>query len=102
MNLPINLDTVYQPSSKVVPRKIRNKLIIVPIEDGVANFDDAMFSFNETGTVIWEYIEKKLNLGQIIAALAEEYNADTEKIETGVLSLVTILLEKGIISPCPN
>ena len=92
-----NLQTIYAPSEKVVPRTIQGKLIIVPIEDGVANFEDAMFSFNKTGTRIWECIEQKQTLGEIIHTLQDTYNADADTIEQGVLKLIDTLLEKGII-----
>ncbi len=94
----MKLETTYAPSEKVVPRKIKDKLIIVPIEDGVANFNDAMFSFNETGTKIWECIEQKKSLEEIINTLTETYNADTDTIQQGVLRLINTLLDKGIIT----
>ncbi len=97
MGNDFNPETVFSVSDKVVPRKIKEKLIIVPIEDGVANFNDAMFSFNDTGTRIWQCIEEKQNLETICTTLAKEYNADRERIEQGVIQLVQTLLEKGII-----
>lgn len=97
MGSSINPDAVYVVSEKVVPRKIKDKLIIVPIEDGVANFNDAMFSFNGTGARIWECIEKKQTVASICATLAQEYNAEQEKIQQGVENLIHTLLEKGIV-----
>lgn len=102
MEHQLNLNSTYQPSDKVVPRKIRDKLLIVPIEDGVANFDDAMFSFNETGEDIWSCIEQKLSLDKIIETLTEDYAAPRDQIESGVVKLITTLLEKGIIIECQN
>lgn len=97
MNKNINSATIYTPSEKVVARKIQGKLIIVPIEDGIADLNDAMFSFNETGTRVWECIEQKKNLAEIYTVLDDEYNADNTRIEQSVLKLVNTLLEKGII-----
>ena len=94
----LNLDTVFAVSEKVVPRKIGEKLIIVPIEDGFANFNDAMFSFNETGARIWECIEQEMNLQNICSTLVSEYNAEQLQIEKGVRKLIHTLIEKGIIS----
>ncbi len=102
MDIKINRNIVFIPSEKVVPRKIKDKLIIVPIEDGVADFNDAMFSFNETGTKIWECIEQRKSLQEIVSILSDEYNADTSRIEQGVLKLVTTLVEKGIIKEWKN
>jgi len=98
----MNKNSVYTPSDKVVPRRIKNKLIIVPIEDGVADFNDAMFSFNETGTKVWECIEQKKSLEEIISTLSNEYNADTDRIEQSVLKLITTLIEKRIIEEWKN
>ncbi len=98
----MNLKKTYTPSEKVVARKIQNQLIIVPIEDGVADLNDAMFSFNETGTRIWECIEQKHNIEEICSALGAEYNADKSSIEQSVLKLVSTLLEKGIIEEWKN
>ncbi len=97
MNNEIDLRTIYTPSNKIVPRQIKNKLIIVPIEDGVADFNDAMFSFNETGSKIWECIEQKQSLDKICSSLRTEYNADKFTIESGVIKLINTLVEKGII-----
>ncbi len=98
----MNSKTIYTPSEKVVSRIIKGRLIIVPIEDGVADLNDVMFSFNETGTKIWECMENKLNLEQICTALAEEYDADMDRIEKSVLKLVNTLLEKRIIVEWKN
>ncbi len=72
------------------------EIVIVPIESGVADFSDAMFSFNETGAVAWKCIEQK-TIGQICAAIAEEYDSGMDQIERGVKKLVTELLEKELI-----
>ena len=102
MNKQINPDIVWKPSDKVVPRKIKDTLIIVPIENGMANFNDVMFSFNETGTKIWECIEQKLSYKKICSTLAAEYEADLDRIEQGVMNLLNELLEKGIVEEWKN
>lgn len=97
MNVKLNPDSVFVPSDKVVPRLIRDKLIIIPIEDGVADLNDAMFSFNETGTLIWECIEQKKTVRQINETLVAEYDAAPDQIENGVTGLISTLLAKGIV-----
>jgi hypothetical protein len=97
-----HINAAYEPSEKIVPRLIRDRLIIVPIEDGMADFSDAMYSFNETGTRIWECISERQPLDVICRSLAKEYDAEPERIREGVLSLVTTLLEKGIVREWKN
>ena len=90
-------DTIYIPSEKIISRDIMGKMIIVPIESGIADLDDAMFSFNETGTIAWKCIEQKKTVKQICSAIAQEYESDMDRIEKGVIELIDTLLEKGII-----
>ena len=98
----IGLNRKYAPSEKIVPRRIQGKLIIVPIEDGVADFNDAMFSFNETGGIIWDCIEQRQSIEEICATLAGKYRADMDEIRQGVVKLVNTLLKKGIITEWKN
>jgi len=98
----IQSETIYEPSPKVVPRRVKDRLIIVPIEDGVADFNNAMYSFNETGTRVWECIEQKQDMKTICDILAHEYDADKDRIKQTVSKLITTLLEKGIIIQCPS
>ncbi|WP_320040608.1 PqqD family protein [uncultured Desulfobacter sp.] len=93
----MDLDTIYAPSEKIISRDILGEIVIVPIESGIADFSDAMFSFNETGALAWKCIEQKKTIRQICSAIAEEYDADTSRIETGIKTLISELLEKGII-----
>ena len=66
-------------------------------QNGVTDFSDSLYTLNETGTRIWQSIEKKQPLEAICRELSQEYNADRDKITQGVLNLVETLLSKGII-----
>ncbi|MBU1340343.1 MAG: PqqD family protein [Proteobacteria bacterium] len=90
-------DTIYTPSQKIICRDIMGTMVIVPIESGIADFNDVMFSFNETGTIAWKCIEQNKTVKQICSAIALEYESDMDQIEKGVKELIDELLEKGII-----
>jgi len=93
----ISLDDVYIPSEKVVARNIEGELIIVPIEDGVADFNDALYSLNETGRKMWELFNSNTSLGMICNLLAEEYNASLEKIQKDVFNMIDKLSDMKMI-----
>lgn len=93
----MNPDTIYTPSEKVISRDIMGKLVIVPIESGIADFNDAMYSLNDTGTLVWQCLEQKKTVGRICAAVAREFEADAALIEQDVKNLLHTLLEKGMI-----
>jgi|WetSurMetagenome_2_1015567.scaffolds.fasta_scaffold1278649_2 hypothetical protein len=93
----ISSEDVYVPSEKVVARNIEGEIIIVPIEDGVADFNDALYSLNETGRKMWELFSSKTSIGMICAQLAEEYNAPMETIQADVLKLIHKLADMKLI-----
>jgi hypothetical protein len=93
----ISLEDVYVPSEKVIARNIEDEIIIVPIEDGVADFNDALYSLNETGRKIWEQFSPETTLGMICSRLTEAYNASIETIQEDVFNLIDKLGEMGII-----
>jgi hypothetical protein len=93
----INLKDVYVPSEKVIARNIEGEIIIVPIEDGVADFNDALYSLNETGRQIWEQLSPETSLGMICTRLAEEFNGSMETIQADVFNLMYTLSDMGII-----
>lgn len=96
----MNTVTKWEPSNKIVARQIRGKLIIIPVEDGVADLNDVMFSFNSTGASIWKCIEQKMSFKEMCSSLQEEYSADQADIEAGAHKLIATLLDKGIIIEC--
>ncbi len=90
-------DTIYTPSEKVICRDIMGKLVIVPIESGIADFNDAMYSLNDTGSLVWKCLEQKKSVAEIIFAVAQEYEADEALIAQDVKTLLHTLLKKGMI-----
>lgn len=97
MKPDIHQKDVYVPTDKVVAREIEGELIIVPLEGGIADFDDALYSFNETGRRIWDLLSTGIPLGRICEQLSEEYDAPKETIQNEVISLAQKLLEMKII-----
>ena len=93
----IKLNSVYVPSEKVVARKIEDELIIIPIQEGFADLNDAMFSLNETGQAVWEKLVSSNTVLSIIRMLTEEFDASFEQIEKDVLILLEQLYQKQLI-----
>lgn len=95
----INMESVYLPSDKVVAREIEGELIIVPIGSGFADFNDTLYSLNETGKTVWNLLDKKRSVKEICAKLTNLYQAQPGTIEKDVLQLLEDLLGMGIIAP---
>jgi len=95
--MTISLDTVYAVSEDVVAREIEGEIIIVPLVAGIGDLEDELFTLNETGKAIWEKLDGRCSLGEVIADLAAEYLAEPGEIETDVLGLVQELTRRRML-----
>jgi hypothetical protein len=71
----IDLQTVASHSPSVVTRKTGNEYVLVPVANNIADMN-SVFTLNETGAFIWEQIDGKRTLSDIIDLLTAEYETD--------------------------
>lgn len=102
MKPDIHKDDIYVPTDMVVAREIEGELIIVPLNGGIADFDDALYSFNETGRRIWDLLFTGISMGMLCERLSEEFDAPKETIQNEVVDLLQKLLEMRIIEKAEN
>ncbi len=93
----INLSSVYKVIDSVITKTIEDELVIVTMNDGISDVDSSIFTLNPTGTVIWEKLNGKYSLKEIIGQLAQEYKADEDVVKNDVKKLVAELMEKKLI-----
>jgi hypothetical protein len=90
------LKSVLTHSPTVVTRKTGNEYVLVPIANNIADMH-SVYTLNETGAFIWEQIDGKRSVGEIIAALTEEYDIEVKSAEADVLSFIDNMSEYLII-----
>ena len=88
----IDLKSVLSHSTSVVTRKTGNEYVLIPVSDNVADMD-SVYTLNETGAFIWELIDGKKCINDLVSALAEEYKIDIETAESDVLSFINKMKE---------
>lgn len=93
----VSLNRVFAPSEDVVTRVIEGELLIVPITSAVGDEDDELFTFGETGRAIWEMLDGKRTLAEIVGRLEDEYQAAPGQIEQDVLGFAHELLRRRMI-----
>ena len=81
------LKSVLSRSDTVVTRKTGNEYVLVPITDNIADMN-SVYTLNETGAFIWEQIDGKRNIDEIIAALTAEYDIEKQYAESDVVTFV--------------
>jgi len=93
----VTLEKVFYPSEDVVAREIEGEIIIVPLVAGIGDMDDELFTLNETGREVWQLLDGKRTLAQVVEELALSFQAPEGKIEVDVLGLVTELARRKMV-----
>ena len=97
MKAEVNLDDVYTPSDDVVAKEIEGEIIIVPLSADIGGMEDALYTMNDTGKAIWDRLDGKNSLKDVVEKLSIEYKASSGEIEKDVIKLVEELLIKKML-----
>lgn len=77
--------------NKVTYRVIDGEAVMLNLDNG------DYYSLNEVGTFVWEAINKKKNLGEILSFLKEEYQLSKKQLKKDLLGLVKDLEKEELI-----
>jgi hypothetical protein len=83
-------------SQSVVARVIAGETLIVPIRGNVGDLA-SIYSFNGTGTLIWQLLESPKSVAELAESVAQEYNVDPAQAERDVLSFVNEMKTVGLV-----
>ena len=97
MEAKVSLDKFYMPSEDVVAREIEGELIIVPLVAGIGDMEDELYTMNETGKAIWDRLDGKKKLKDVLGELSTEFEAPEEEIEQDLIGLVNELVQRKIL-----
>jgi hypothetical protein len=81
------LNSVLSHSKSVVTRKTGNEYVLVPVTNNIADMD-SVYTLNETGAFIWEQIDGKRTVKEIIELLIGEYETDLESATEDVFEFI--------------
>jgi Coenzyme PQQ synthesis protein D (PqqD) len=92
---------IFVRSRAVVSRVIAGETLIVPVRGKVGDLA-SIYSFNETGSLIWKLLDAPRTVGEVVGAVAEEYEVATEQVRQDVLRFLGDALGVGLIEACPS
>jgi hypothetical protein len=92
-----DLKSVASHSPNIVTRKTGNEYVLVPIANNIADMN-SVYTLNETGAFIWELIDGKKNVEEIIKYVTEEYDIDHESASKDVFSFINNMSNYLIIN----
>lgn len=97
MESKVNLDTVYVPSQDVVAREVQGELFIIPITSGITDLDGEIFTLSETGKAVWNRLDGKRRLKDVVKDLTLDFEAPVEEIEGDVIGFTEELFKRMML-----
>jgi hypothetical protein len=92
----LSLDSSLRVSEDVVSRELDGEAVILNLASGV------YFGLDPVGTRVWQLIEHRGCLKDVLSVMRDEFDAPAEKIEGDLLQLASELLQKGLVRRVDN
>jgi hypothetical protein len=83
-------------SNTVVARVVGGETLIVPIRGKVGDLA-SIYRLNGTGSLIWKLLECPRNIGQLVAAVADEFDVDAYQASEDVRQFVREMGNVGLV-----
>jgi hypothetical protein len=90
--------TVYKKSATMVFRKIADEYVLVPIRREAADLEK-IYTLNDVGAFIWEQIDGRRPVEQIVELVASTYEVTADEAERDVTEYLRLLSGIGAIVP---
>jgi hypothetical protein len=91
------LDAVYAASSDIVVREIEDEIILFPYESGTDDTENEPYFLNATGQVIWQKLDGRRSLKDIMANLATEFKTPAAVIKKDATEFVKKLIQRKLL-----
>lgn len=96
-----HLAQAFVRSQTVVSRRMAGETLIVPVRGKVGDLA-SIYSFNETGSLLWQSLESPQGIAELINAVEREYAVEHEQAERDVTQFVHEMLAVGLVEVCPE
>lgn len=88
--------TEIHGSRKAVSQVHAGEAIVVPIR-GTSNHSGSVYTFNQSGTTIWNMLEAGRSEAEVAAYLQFEYEISAEQAVADTREFLLALVEEGLI-----
>ena len=89
-------NSILSHSPSIVTRKTGDEYILVPVANNIADMN-SVYTLNETGAFIWEQIDGKRSIEDLITLLTDEYETDKKSASKDVFEFIEKMREFLII-----
>jgi hypothetical protein len=90
-------ETAYRRSSAVVSRHISGETLVVPIRGKVGDLA-SIYSFNETGSVLWAALEHPASLESLTSLLCKSFDVGWDDARRDAQAFVQEMKSAGLLT----
>jgi hypothetical protein len=94
-------DAIFVRSRTVVSRRVAGETLIVPVRGKVGDLA-SIYSFNGTGSLIWETLAIPHGIHELVNAVEREYDVERAQAERDVLQFLNDMLAVGLVEARPS
>ena len=88
----------FAKETELVTRDVAGETIIVPIRGHVGDLE-GLYTLNKVGATIWQLIDGKKSVREILDAVTREYNVESGNAAKDLLDFFKDLEDAGLIRP---
>jgi hypothetical protein len=93
-------EQLFIRSKTVVSRNVAGETLIVPIRGKVGDLA-SIYSFNGTGSLIWQSLEAPKSLAELTAAVVREYAVESDQAERDVKQFLNDMSSVDLVEARP-
>jgi hypothetical protein len=93
-------EQIFMRSRSVVSRRVGGETLIVPVRGKVGDLA-SIYSFNGTGSLIWQLLDTPRTLADLIDAVEREYAVAPEKAQNDVKQFLNDMLSVELVAVRP-
>ena len=91
---------VFERHENIITRQIAGETILVPIRGKLADMEH-IFTLNTVGKYIWEHLDGKKNLAELLDSLLDQFEVNREDAERDTLEFIDQIAKTGLASEKP-
>jgi hypothetical protein len=93
-----HFEQVFVRSQSVVSRRVAGETLIVPVRGKVGDLA-SIYSFNQTGSLIWQSLESPKSISELISIIEQEYEIEHGQAERDVTQFLNDMLAADLVAP---
>ena len=94
-------EQLFTRSRSVVSRVVAGETLIVPVRGRVGDLA-SIYSFNGTGSLIWQLLDAPRSLTDLIDAVEREFDVEQQQAQKDVTQFLNDMRSVGLVDLCPS